>query len=153
MTEGLFGRLGRPAHDLLFLLIVLPSCDSFHILLPPFSGSRNSPSTGSISLPSKGQKEGIGGGRMGVRSETRRRLPLSMVVQNSPHSIRAFLLLLVQLLAFLLRVAQCGVTYDRKAIIINGQRRILISGSIHYPRSTPEVSSPLGLLLSLAFVL
>lgn len=31
------------------------------------------------------------------------------------------------------------VTYDRKAIIINGKRRILISGSIHYPRSTPEV--------------
>lgn len=34
---------------------------------------------------------------------------------------------------------QCSVTYDRKAIVINGQRRILISGSIHYPRSTPEV--------------
>ncbi|XP_057986810.1 beta-galactosidase 5 isoform X4 [Hevea brasiliensis] len=33
---------------------------------------------------------------------------------------------------------QCGVTYDKKSIIINGQRRILISGSIHYPRSTPE---------------
>lgn len=31
------------------------------------------------------------------------------------------------------------VTYDRKAVIINGQRRILLSGSIHYPRSTPEV--------------
>ena len=32
-----------------------------------------------------------------------------------------------------------SVSYDSKAIIINGQRRILISGSIHYPRSTPEV--------------
>ncbi|KAI4380756.1 hypothetical protein MLD38_006909 [Melastoma candidum] len=31
------------------------------------------------------------------------------------------------------------VTYDRKAIIINGRRRILLSGSIHYPRSTPEM--------------
>ncbi|KAJ9183822.1 hypothetical protein P3X46_007629 [Hevea brasiliensis] len=31
------------------------------------------------------------------------------------------------------------VTYDHKAIVINGQRRILISGSIHYPRSTPEM--------------
>ncbi|KAG0456769.1 hypothetical protein HPP92_024557 [Vanilla planifolia] len=39
----------------------------------------------------------------------------------------------------LLRVAECAVTYDRKAIIIDGQRRILISGSIHYPRSTPEM--------------
>lgn len=34
---------------------------------------------------------------------------------------------------------QASVSYDSKAIIINGQRRILISGSIHYPRSTPEV--------------
>lgn len=32
-----------------------------------------------------------------------------------------------------------SVSYDHKAITINGQRRILISGSIHYPRSTPEV--------------
>ncbi|KAK6120348.1 hypothetical protein DH2020_045905 [Rehmannia glutinosa] len=31
------------------------------------------------------------------------------------------------------------VSYDDKAIIINGKRRILISGSIHYPRSTPEM--------------
>ncbi|KAK6924429.1 Beta-galactosidase, beta-sandwich domain [Dillenia turbinata] len=34
---------------------------------------------------------------------------------------------------------QCSVSYDRKAITIDGQRRILISGSIHYPRSTPEM--------------
>lgn len=33
----------------------------------------------------------------------------------------------------------CTVSYDRKALLINGQRRILISGSIHYPRSTPEM--------------
>jgi beta-galactosidase GanA len=32
-----------------------------------------------------------------------------------------------------------SVTYDHKAIVINGQRRILISGSIHYPRSTPQM--------------
>uniref|UniRef100_A0A9I9DA76 Beta-galactosidase n=1 Tax=Cucumis melo TaxID=3656 RepID=A0A9I9DA76_CUCME len=32
-----------------------------------------------------------------------------------------------------------SVTYDHKAIIINGRRRILISGSIHYPRSTPQM--------------
>ncbi|KAK1272291.1 Beta-galactosidase 5 [Acorus gramineus] len=36
-------------------------------------------------------------------------------------------------------VGECGVAYDRKAIIINGQRRILMSGSIHYPRSTPDM--------------
>ncbi|KOM39893.1 hypothetical protein LR48_Vigan04g009100 [Vigna angularis] len=37
----------------------------------------------------------------------------------------------------------CGVTasvtYDHKAIVIDGKRRILISGSIHYPRSTPQM--------------
>ncbi|KAI4386958.1 hypothetical protein MLD38_004831 [Melastoma candidum] len=32
-----------------------------------------------------------------------------------------------------------SVSYDSRAIVINGQRRILISGSIHYPRSTPEM--------------
>ncbi|GMH03753.1 hypothetical protein Nepgr_005592 [Nepenthes gracilis] len=36
-------------------------------------------------------------------------------------------------------VVKANVGYDRKAITINGQRRILISGSIHYPRSTPEM--------------
>ncbi|KAH6756075.1 beta-galactosidase 3 [Perilla frutescens var. hirtella] len=36
-------------------------------------------------------------------------------------------------------LVQCSVTYDRKAMVINGQRRILFSGSIHYPRSTPEM--------------
>ncbi|WOK92498.1 beta-galactosidase 5-like isoform X2 [Canna indica] len=56
-----------------------------------------------------------------------------MVVHNSAHFLPSLLLL------FLLPVAQCGVTYDRKAIVINGQRRILISGSIHYPRSTPDM--------------
>ncbi|OMP01166.1 Glycoside hydrolase, family 35 [Corchorus olitorius] len=32
-----------------------------------------------------------------------------------------------------------GVTYDGRSLIINGQRRILFSGSIHYPRSTPQM--------------
>ncbi|XP_043703285.1 beta-galactosidase 6-like [Telopea speciosissima] len=31
------------------------------------------------------------------------------------------------------------VTYDGRSLIINGERRILFSGSIHYPRSTPEM--------------
>lgn len=39
----------------------------------------------------------------------------------------------------LIGCAKASVSYDSKAITINGQRRILISGSIHYPRSTPEV--------------
>ncbi|PIA65509.1 hypothetical protein AQUCO_00100780v1 [Aquilegia coerulea] len=32
-----------------------------------------------------------------------------------------------------------AVTYDERALLINGKRRVLISGSIHYPRSTPEM--------------
>ncbi|XP_010917686.1 beta-galactosidase 5 [Elaeis guineensis] len=55
--------------------------------------------------------------------------------QNSLPSISLPLFFLL----FLLPAAQCGVTYDSKAVIINGQRRILISGSIHYPRSTPDM--------------
>ncbi|KAK8710392.1 hypothetical protein V6N13_145716 [Hibiscus sabdariffa] len=42
-------------------------------------------------------------------------------------------------ISFLAYKFECSVTYDRKAIVINGQRRILFSGSIHYPRSTPEM--------------
>ncbi|KAB2036587.1 hypothetical protein ES319_D03G011700v1 [Gossypium barbadense] len=37
------------------------------------------------------------------------------------------------------QLVQTSVTYDKKAIVINGQRRILFSGSIHYPRSTPDM--------------
>ncbi|XP_050235162.1 beta-galactosidase 16-like isoform X2 [Mercurialis annua] len=32
-----------------------------------------------------------------------------------------------------------NVTYDGRALIVDGERRILFSGSIHYPRSTPEM--------------
>ncbi|XP_027363204.1 beta-galactosidase-like [Abrus precatorius] len=32
-----------------------------------------------------------------------------------------------------------SVTYDHRAIVVDGNRRILISGSIHYPRSTPQM--------------
>uniref|UniRef100_A0A6N2MDY4 Beta-galactosidase n=1 Tax=Salix viminalis TaxID=40686 RepID=A0A6N2MDY4_SALVM len=38
-----------------------------------------------------------------------------------------------------LQLIQCNVSYDKKALIINGQRKFLFSGSIHYPRSTPEM--------------
>ncbi|KAK7272131.1 hypothetical protein RJT34_28551 [Clitoria ternatea] len=32
-----------------------------------------------------------------------------------------------------------NVQYDHRALLIDGKRRVLISGSIHYPRSTPEM--------------
>jgi hypothetical protein len=31
------------------------------------------------------------------------------------------------------------VTYDHRSLIISGRRRLIISTSIHYPRSVPEV--------------
>ena len=37
--------------------------------------------------------------------------------------------------------AVSGVTYDHRSLIINGRRRLLISTSIHYPRSVPAVRS------------
>ncbi|KAJ1391511.1 Glycoside hydrolase, family 35 [Sesbania bispinosa] len=36
-------------------------------------------------------------------------------------------------------VKETGVTYDGRSLIIDGQRKILFSGSIHYPRSTPQM--------------
>ncbi|XP_058729818.1 beta-galactosidase 8-like isoform X2 [Vicia villosa] len=32
-----------------------------------------------------------------------------------------------------------NVTYDHRALVIDGKRRVLISGSVHYPRSTPQM--------------
>ncbi|KAK9268044.1 hypothetical protein L1049_010483 [Liquidambar formosana] len=37
------------------------------------------------------------------------------------------------------RGLSANVTYDGRALVIDGKRRILQSGSIHYPRTTPEV--------------
>lgn len=60
----------------------------------------------------------------------------SLTMQKEFHMLGLILLLCLWV---------CGVTasvsYDHKALVIDGQRRILISGSIHYPRSTPEVHS------------
>ncbi|PKU73719.1 Beta-galactosidase 1 [Dendrobium catenatum] len=36
-------------------------------------------------------------------------------------------------------VLSTQVSHDGRAITIDGQRRVLFSGSIHYPRSTPEM--------------
>ncbi|WCJ42833.1 Beta-galactosidase [Euphorbia peplus] len=38
-----------------------------------------------------------------------------------------------------LHFCACKVEYDSKAIIINGERKLILSGSIHYPRSTPQM--------------
>ncbi|KAJ6352178.1 hypothetical protein OIU76_001401 [Salix suchowensis] len=54
-------------------------------------------------------------------------------------SVSKFLTLFLMLLIGGSKLIHCTVTYDKKAIIIDGQRKILISGSIHYPRSTPDM--------------
>lgn len=35
--------------------------------------------------------------------------------------------------------ARGEVTYDGRALVVNGTRRMLFSGEMHYTRSTPEV--------------
>ncbi|CAA0827926.1 Beta-galactosidase 16 [Striga hermonthica] len=48
--------------------------------------------------------------------------------------------LVVAVLAAVLGGASGGdVTYDGRSLIIDGQRKLLFSGSIHYPRSTPDM--------------
>ncbi|KAJ1378444.1 Glycoside hydrolase, family 35 [Sesbania bispinosa] len=53
---------------------------------------------------------------------------------------RALILLCVTLCS-LLAINAVDVSYDGRAIKIDGKRKILLSGSIHYPRSTPEVGN------------
>ncbi|GKB22647.1 beta-galactosidase 8 [Tanacetum coccineum] len=43
-------------------------------------------------------------------------------------------------MAAVTEVVGVNVTYDHRALVIDGKRRVLVSGSIHYPRSTPDVT-------------
>jgi hypothetical protein len=40
---------------------------------------------------------------------------------------------------FSLPMTKNTISYDSKSFIINGKRELLISGAIHYPRSTPQM--------------
>lgn len=51
----------------------------------------------------------------------------------------SFTSLVLILLHFFVLVSSTEVTHDGRAIIIDGEKKLLFSGSIHYPRSTPEV--------------
>jgi hypothetical protein len=53
----------------------------------------------------------------------------------------AVLLGCVVALSVLVAAVECVVAYDKKVVLIDGQMRILFSGSIHYPRSTPDVTA------------
>ncbi|GLT57976.1 hypothetical protein SLA2020_309060 [Shorea laevis] len=61
------------------------------------------------------------------------------MAQMGTCSVSKLLFFFFTTLLLVSQLIQCSITYDKKAIIINGQRRILLSGSIHYPRSTPEM--------------
>lgn len=73
--------------------------------------------------------------------------PLHQIVQNMLMS--TLKLLFITLLSIIVSSAiiatadeaKNSVTYDGRSLIINGKPELLFSGSIHYPRSTPEVPS------------
>ncbi|GMH27278.1 hypothetical protein Nepgr_029121 [Nepenthes gracilis] len=52
---------------------------------------------------------------------------------------RVLLALLALLGALTIASLSANVTYDHRALVIDGKQRVLISGSIHYPCSTPEL--------------
>ncbi|XP_054824803.1 beta-galactosidase 15-like [Prosopis cineraria] len=52
---------------------------------------------------------------------------------------KAIISILLLCLAFITVAKATNVSHDGRAFTIDGQRRILISGSIHYPRSTAEM--------------
>lgn len=72
----------------------------------------------------------------------------AMAGASSYFSLRRLLLLLLPLVPLLGATtaaaagANSSVTYDHRSLIISGRRRLLISTSIHYPRSVPEVCTP-----------
>ncbi|WOK95772.1 beta-galactosidase 2 isoform X1 [Canna indica] len=74
-----------------------------------------------------------------------KKAPDFMAPRPVPHAGGMFpalvlLLLLAAAAAVVLPpLVSAAVSYDHKALIIEGRRRILISGSIHYPRSIPEM--------------
>ncbi|XP_025671689.3 LOW QUALITY PROTEIN: beta-galactosidase 6-like [Arachis hypogaea] len=49
------------------------------------------------------------------------------------------MVMMVSLFTFTVGGEEDGVTYDGRSLLIHGQRKLLFSGSIHYPRSTPKM--------------
>lgn len=59
-----------------------------------------------------------------------------------------FKIVVLLVLGVLATASYCAtVSYDHRALVIDGKRRVLVSGSIHYPRSTPEVHFSLSISL------
>ncbi|KAL4378833.1 hypothetical protein GQ457_02G017840 [Hibiscus cannabinus] len=57
--------------------------------------------------------------------------------------------LVVALLVNTTKAGEGNVSYDGRSLIINGQRKLLFSGSIHYSRSTPQIISKLGVCMQM----
>ncbi|XP_071908360.1 beta-galactosidase 15-like [Coffea arabica] len=55
------------------------------------------------------------------------------------YNAKAFFVFTIVLFATYLGCQSAQISYDGRALKIDGQRRIIISGSIHYPRSTTEM--------------
>ncbi|KAI7730687.1 hypothetical protein M8C21_023051 [Ambrosia artemisiifolia] len=49
------------------------------------------------------------------------------------------LIVWLMMMMVVVSVMAVNVTYDHRALVIDGKRRVLVSGSIHYPRSTPDM--------------
>ncbi|XP_052200823.1 LOW QUALITY PROTEIN: beta-galactosidase 16-like [Diospyros lotus] len=64
-----------------------------------------------------------------------------MYMETSWQRRRCWWWIMVGLLLLVVAGGASGgeVTYDSRSLIINGERKILFSGSIHYPRSTPDM--------------
>ncbi|XP_043696699.1 beta-galactosidase 8 [Telopea speciosissima] len=63
-----------------------------------------------------------------------------MIMSSSSSSCRSgWVVSLILLLPTVLSTLAATVSYDHRALVIDGNRKVLISGSIHYPRSTPEM--------------
>ena len=63
-------------------------------------------------------------------------------------------LVFLVLMAVIVAGDVANVTYDGRSLIIDGEHKILFSGSIHYTRSTPQVIlspfSPIRLYLEVS---
>lgn len=67
---------------------------------------------------------------------------MQKMMVGSASALSSYILLLALMMVFLAKSALAGnVTYDHRSLIIDGQKKLLISASIHYPRSVPAVTN------------
>ncbi|CAN6440042.1 unnamed protein product [Victoria cruziana] len=65
---------------------------------------------------------------------------MQKMMVGSASALSSYILLLALMMVFLAKSALAwNVTYDYRSLIIDGQKKLLISASIHYPRSVPAM--------------